>query len=408
MLPSRLPILATAAMLALHGPARAEWTPSWFASPQPPWTQTFVLPMGVPAQLADETVFERMRISTGGTGLRVTYSNRYGAVPLRIGAASVRLDGAGRSQALTFGGKPDVVIAPGASAVSDAFRAEVHALSSLTVATWFPRRTQVTTFHWGGQQTAYVESGNRTNAAPRRDAREVKGRMFVSSILVDGARAPVVVALGDSLTDGNGSTPDVNRRWPDQLAERLAKQGVAVANAGISGAQLLGDGMGQNVFARLDGDVLSQPNVATLVVLIGINDIGWPGSPFAPSAPAMDAETLIGGYRQLLERARSHGVRVVLGTLPPFEGALAGTPLEGHYSAAKDGVRRTVNEWIRHASGADAVADFDTLLRDPARPSRLLPAYDSGDHLHPGDAGYAAMARLLDNRMLFGAAAGKE
>jgi lysophospholipase L1-like esterase len=166
--------------------------------------------------------------------------------------------------------------------------------------------------------------------------------------------------------------------------------------------------MGQNALARLDADVFTQPGAKTLVVLIGINDIGWPGSPFAPAAPAARVDDLIAGYRQLFAQARNHGIRVVAGTIPPFEGSLAGTPLEGHFSVVKDGVRQQVNAWLRSGEGADAVADFDALLRDPAHPARLLPAYDSGDHLHPGDEGYAAMARLLDDAILFGSAPAKE
>ena len=210
-------------------------------------------------------------------------------------------------------------------------------------------------------------------------------------LLVDARPgAHTIIALGDSITDGNGSTPDANRRWPDLLAQRLP--GVAVVNAGISGARLLGDKMGQNALARFGQDVLAHPGSKTVIVLLGINDIGWPGSPFAPGDPAVNADQLIAGYRQLIALARLHQVRIVGATLPPFEGALAGTPFAGHYSRDKDEVRQAVNHWLRTAGAFDAVVDFDAVLRDPAHPARLLPAYDSGDHLHPGDAGYQAMA----------------
>jgi len=185
------------------------------------------------------------------------------------------------------------------------------------------------------------------------------------------------------------------------LAQRLARLGIGVANAGISGARLLGDRMGANALARFEQDVLSQPGVETVIVLMGINDIGWPGSPFAPAAAQITADELIAGYRQLAAAAHARKLRIVGATMPPFEGALQGTPFEGHYSPAKDALRRAVNAWIRHGGAFDAVADFDAVTRDPQHPSRLLPACDSGDHLHPGDAGYRAMADALELRTLF-------
>ncbi|TFW23168.1 SGNH/GDSL hydrolase family protein [Massilia arenosa] len=399
--------LAAAALLTL-APAQAQWMPSWYASPQPAWDRSFVLPMNVPSELRDETVFERTRVSVGGPALRVVYSNRYGAQPLRIGGASVRVDGQTSVHRVLFGGRRAVEIAPGAEAVSDPVPVAVAPLASVWTAAWFPAATPVTTFHWGAQQTALVQDGDHTGQVPGRKAHAFGGRMFLSALLVSAPRKPVVVALGDSITDGNGSTPERDRRWPDQLADRLSPTGIPVINAGISGGQLLADGMGRSALARLEQDVLAQAGVKTAVILIGTNDIGWPGGPFAPKALPMTLERLVEGYQQLVALLRSHGVRVVLGTVPPFEHALAGTPLEGHYSVSKDQVRKALNDWIRTRGGADAVADFDALLRDPSHPARLLPKYDSGDHLHPGDAGYAAMARLLDDRLLFGGPAGTE
>jgi lysophospholipase L1-like esterase len=214
-----------------------------------------------------------------------------------------------------------------------------------------------------------------------------------------------VIALGDSITDGNGSTPGADHRWPDLLAQRLAPQGIAVLNAGISGNRLLRHGMGASALARLDRDVLQHPGVRAMIVMLGTNDIGWPGGPFAPHEALPDASEITNGLRQLVEQARLRGVRVVGATLTPFEDALEGTPFEGHYRPSKESTRQAVNEWIRHSGVFDAVVDFDRILRDDSRPTRLDAVFDSGDHLHPGDAGYRAMAESIDLRDLLGSSA---
>lgn len=396
---------------AAQAPGSA-WTASWFASPQPLWDASFVLPTGMPAELRDQTLREKLKISVGGKRLRVVLSNRYGTQPLAIGAAQVALAGAGASiqpatgRALRFGGRPGVTVAPGAQAVSDPVDLAVPALSELAVSTYFPEATPVTTFHWGTQQTAALAQGDVSAAPDLPDARPLAGRAFLAGVWVESAAdTPVVVAFGDSLTDGNGSTPGANRRWPDFLARRLAPQGVGVVNAGISGARVWSDKMGQNAMARFEADVLAQPGVRTVVMLMGINDIGWPDSAFARDDAPMTAARLVEGYRQLAQAARARGVRILGGTIAPYEGSLHGTALADHYSPAKDAVRLEVNRWIRESGVFDAVVDFDAVLRDPSHPARLLPAYDSGDHLHPGDAGYAAMAQALDRAMLFGPAA---
>ena len=189
-------------------------------------------------------------------------------------------------------------------------------------------------------------------------------------------------------------------RWPDFLAARLAPHGVAVVNAGISGARLLSDGMGVNALARLERDVLAQPGVQSVVVMLGINDIGWPGTAFAPTQARPSLEALCAGYRQLVAQAHRHGVRVIGMTLAPFAGALPGTPLDNYYHPDKDLLRGQLNDWIRHGGAFDAVIDADAVLRDPARPAQLLARYDSGDHLHPGDDGNRALAEAVDLDLL--------
>ncbi|SEN62713.1 Lysophospholipase L1 [Duganella sp. CF517] len=392
--------LALTAALTLTAPSYAAdpsggWTTSWYASPQAAWGADFPLPTGVPAALERQTVRETARISAGGTRVRIVLSNRYGQRPIVIGEARVARAGApaDAALALSFGGKPAAVIPAGSPLISDPVDLRVDALEKLTVGVYLPQATPLNTFHWGAQQTADIVDGNAVRAATPKDAQAMHGRALLSAILVDASGGKGAVAvLGDSITDGNGSTPDGDRRWPDYLAARLSADGVAVVNAGISGARLLGDRMGVNAAARFEQDVLGQPGVKAVVVLLGINDIGWPQSAFAPDEPPMRAERMIAVYRQLIAQARVRGVRIVGATLLPFEGALHGTPLKGYYTPAKDAVRREVNRWIRDGGEFDAVVDFDKALRDPARPARMLPRYDSGDHLHPGDAGYEAMA----------------
>ena len=391
-------LAALALALAFGGDALADergpWLGSWYAAPRPAWDSSFVLPMNVPAQLAHQTVRETVRISAGGHRIRLVFSNRYGREALTLGSVKVAPAGdASRAQALSFSGKPTAMIPPGAAVTSDPVALEVRPLERLTVTSYLPLPTRVMSFHWGGQQTFELVS-TRTGAAASARA---GGRLFLSAVLVEAAPGGrTVVALGDSITDGNGSTPDTDRRWPDFLAQRLAPHGIAVANAGISGARLLKDGMGQNALARFEHDVLGQPGVSDVIVLLGINDIGWPGSPFAPREDAVTLEELQAGFRQLAAAAHVRGLRVTVGTLPPFEGALEGTPFAGHSSAAKERMRQQLNGWLRTAGLFDAVVDFDAVLRDPRRPQRMRAEFDSGDHLHPGDAGYQAMAAAID------------
>lgn len=394
-------IAAGGALAAPPAPEGGRWLTSWYAAPQAAWDPTFILPMNVPVTLDNQSLQETVRLSAGGRRLRLVFSNRYGREPVTLGEVRVQADGAFHTrQALTFSGKPGASIAPGAVAISDPLTLDVAPLSKVTVTSYLPSPTPVSTFHWGAQQTTHIAAGNlaRTAAFPKSAA--VAGRLFLSAVMVEAApnarTARTVVVLGDSITDGNGSTPDANRRWPDFLAERLEPHGMAVANAAISGARLLRDGMGQNALARLAHDVLSQPGVSDVVVLLGTNDIGWPGGPFAPQERAVTLDELITGFRQLVAAAHARGIRITAGTLPPFEGALEGTPYAGHYSLAKERVRQQLNHWIRSAGEFDAVVDFDAVLRDPARPQRMLPAFDSGDHLHPGDAGYRAMAAAVE------------
>jgi lysophospholipase L1-like esterase len=385
-------------------PMPEHWITSWYAASQSSWDKTFPLPMNVPSTLDDVSTRETVRLSAGGRRVRLVFSNQYGRDPVAIAGVRVRvMAGTEPERTLEFSGHPAASIPPGATLISDPLEVTVPALAQLTVTSHLPSPTAITTFHWGAQQTMQLVPGDATAASRASPSRVVGGRLFLNAVMVEATESShTVVALGDSITDGNGSTPDLDRRWPDFLARRLAPYGIGVANAGISGARLLKDGMGQNAMARLAQDVLSQPHVSDVIVLLGINDIGWPGSPFAPGEPPVQLEALTTGYLQLAATAHARGIRVTVGTLPPFEGALEGTPYAGHYSPEKERLRRRLNQWIRTAGAFDAIVDFDAALRDPARPQRLRPEFDSGDHLHPGDAGYQAMAAAIDVPPLIG------
>jgi lysophospholipase L1-like esterase len=405
-------IPATTAQAAAADRATQHAIASWTASPQPAWENGFPLSTNIPATLSNQTVRQIARLSIGGKRARVVLSNEYGTTPLTIGAAHIALaamsgDGSeivgGSDRTLTFDGRSEVTIAPGAPLVSDPIDLALPPLAQVAVSIFLPQTTPLATFHWDGKQTAYIAPGNLTAAPLIKTDQTVEARVFLSAILVEAPPAArVVAAFGDSITDGAGSTSNSNQRWPDLLAQRLVKQQIAVINAGISGARVLSDKMGVNAMARFDRDALNQPNVDTVILLMGINDIGWPSSSFTPHDPALPADSLIAAYRQLIARAHLRHVRIVGATLTPFEGALQDTALKGYYSETKEQTRQAVNQWIRGSGEFDAVIDFDAALRDPRHPLRFLPAYDSGDHLHPGDRGYQAMADAIDLATLLG------
>lgn len=379
------------------------WTSSWTASPQPVWGPDFPFPTNVPQSLEDKTVRQVARISLGGKRMQIALSNAYGTQPLTIGAAEVALAGPdstiepGSARALTFGGEASATIPPGAPLLSDPVELETPDLARVSVSVYLPKRTPISTFHWEGRQTSWIAPGNQVGAARIDSPENTSTRLLLSAIQVERrAPAPVVVVIGDSLTDGAGATTDRNTRWPDFLAARLAPHEVAVINAGISGARLLSDRMGVNALSRFDRDVLGQPGVQAVIVGLGLNDIGWPGTVSDPEGGLPALQDLIAGYRQLINRAHQHGVRIIGATLTPFEGAFPGTPMDNYYRADKDELRQRLNDWIRHSGAFDAVIDFDALVRDPRHPSRLKAEWDSGDHLHPGDEGNRAMAEAVD------------
>ncbi len=398
--------LSASCIFALS-PVRAEssaiaWVSSWTASPQ--------TPRGVmPASLANRTIRQTVHLSVGGNKIRIRLSNEFGAKPLLIGAASVALTGktsdivSASLRPLTFGGEKSVIIPPGAPAVSDPVGLNAAALSDVAVSLWLPAATDLGTVHATGLQTAYVSAtGDFTARSEFPVVDRFENRFFLTSVMVEPA-VPVraVVTFGDSITDGSRSTVNANTRWPDVLARRLKDAGTAVAvlNQGIAGNRVLSDGAGVSALARFERDVLSQPGLSHVVILEGINDIGWPGTAIEPNGLVRSADEIIAGYKQLIERAHLRGIKIIGSPLTPFENALAGTPNQGYFTAEKEAKRLAVNDWIRTSVAFDGLIDFERVLADPAHPSAIAAVYDSGDHLHPNDAGYKAMGEAIDLKL---------
>jgi lysophospholipase L1-like esterase len=400
-----------AAIPAAAETAGTQWISTWATSPQARFAPGFVLPVGIVDQLSDQTVRQVVRVSIGGERVRVRISNEYGTVPLTIGAASIGLAGeagavtAGSAKPLTFAGEASVTIPAGAPILSDPVDLKVDALGSLAVSLYFPKTTDVSTMHWDGVQTAYISAkGNFADQDSFEAASTMKSRIFLSDVLVEaGADTSAIVFFGDSITDGACSTPDTSNRWPDLFAARLQAAGkcsVAVINQAISGNRVLSDGMGDSALARLDRDVLRHAGVTTLVVMEGINDIGWPGMVLDQAHEATTADALIAGYRQIIDRAHARGIRVIGATLTPFANAFQGGDFSAYFNPEKEAVRKEVNEWIRTGGAFDGVIDFETALADPAKPDAIRADYDCGDHLHPNDAGYKAMSEAADIELL--------
>ncbi|WP_109467516.1 GDSL-type esterase/lipase family protein [Albibacillus kandeliae] len=393
------------ALSLLAQPTAAEqWAQAWMAAPQAVWTDTSLFATGLPERIAGATIRQPLTLGYSADRLRLVLSNLHGTRALRVEAASVApsLGGAatGPSARVSFGGQDGVTIAAGAEAVSDPVAFSAAAGDRIAATLRFGAEAESEDFHWDARETSYVIGADTEMPEVLS---EMPARLTLSGVLTDHQPRAVVVAMGDSITDGNGAPMDGAARWPDYLSRRLAPEGVSVINAGISGGRLLSDGMGRSVLARLDRDLLAVPGATTLVLLIGTNDIAWPGTPFAPEEAPMTLGRMTAGLQQVAAQVHARGMRLVLGTVPPFRGALPGTPLEASYwSPAKDRLRRELNDWLRATDIPDALVDFDAVLRDPTDDSRLAEINDSGDRLHPGAAGNAAMADAIPLTILLG------
>ncbi|WP_036407990.1 SGNH/GDSL hydrolase family protein [Microbispora rosea] len=393
------------------------WVPTWTAMPQltepdnmppPPFIRDDPV-LGDAAVLADTAVFadttvrQTVRVSVGGRRLRVRVTNAFGGAALPVTKATLALPAGGRAgvsavqagtvRPVTFHGRASVTIPAGAQAVSDPLEVEVPPRSNLTVTVYLAegQRSLSITSHPGSRTTSHLLAGDHADAADLPGATAVDHWYFLGGVEVwAGPSVAAVAVVGDSLSDGRGSTTNGNDRWPDRLLDRLRSphgmDGVAVLNQAAGGNRVLNDGLGPNALARLDRDVLAHSGVAWLVLFEGVNDIGTAEA--SPAAQKQVADDLIFAYDQIVTRAHARGIRVYGATLTPFGGNDSYDDPQG----CREGARQAVNQWIRAAGRFDAVIDFDRAARDPAEPRRLLAAYDVGDHLHLNPAGYQALA----------------
>lgn len=383
--------------ISLHAvPPAGRWTGTWVSAQQ--LTEPGNMP---PAPgLEHATLRQVIQPALGGARLRVTFSNIYGHRPLVITSVHVAVAGEGGAiqpgtdRALAFHGAPGVTIQPGASMISEPLDFAVEPGRNLAVTAAFAEVPAEVTGHPGSRTTSYLQSGDAVAAEKMPAAARADHWYFLSYVDVwtEGPSSAIVV-LGDSITDGRGSTTNHNDRWPNRLAQRLLANPrtahIAVLNQGIGGNRLLRDGLGPNALARFDRDVLAPPGVRWLVVLEGINDLGTSAAARARGGPAESAADIIAALEQIAVRAHSHGLRTYACTIMPYEGA-------AYFSPEGEADRQRINAWIRTSGVYDAVIDFDRVTRDPAHPTRLAPAVDGGDHLHPSAAGYQVMAAAVD------------
>lgn len=388
-------LVRPAAVETKHHRSRG-WVGTWTASPQP---------ASSPLPINGQTLRQIVHTSIGGDRVRIRLSNGYGAEDIVVGAARVAVSAGGAAivaatdRVLRFNRSPTITIPAGTFVVSDPVSLRVPALGDLAISMYFSGNIVATTGHDLGLQTNYLSAAGDFTGATDFTATTTQSYHFLTTVEVgDPARAGAVVALGESVTDGFGSTPDTNQRWTNLLAERLqghaSTSDMAVLNAGIGGNRILHDVVGPSGLSRLDRDVLVQSGATHLIVSPGNTDILLPDLIGLP-AQTVGADQIIQGHQQIITRARGMGLRVYGATLPPVDGF----PFPGFWTPPMEAKRQLINQFIRTSGAYDAVIDFDAILRDPAQPARLRAEYDSGDHVHPNDLGHRAMADAIDLKL---------
>lgn len=382
-------------------PVGGEWVATWATSQQIPEPHNALNP----DDLRDATLRQIVHLSAGGKILRVHISNAFGTTPLYLTSVHIaRPTSSGQAKidvatdrALTFSGKPDVTIPAGAEFISDSIEYPMPALSDLAISLHMNTPPEQQTGHPGSRTTSYIQHGDAVAAADMPDAKKVEHWYWIGSVDVNATKdSAAIVVLGDSITDGRGSTTNGNNRWTDILAKQLhanhKTNNLSVLNHGIGGNHLLTDGLGPNALARIDRDIIAQTGVRYLIVLEGVNDLGKLSR--EGEVPKAEHEALvhqmIAAYEQIILRAHAHGIDVYGATIMPYVGSDY-----YHPAPANEADRVAVNEWIRQPGHFDAVIDLDKVTADPAHLDRLLPAYDSGDHLHPSAAGHEAMGKAV-------------
>lgn len=385
---------------AIVNAADFRWVATWATAPQ------LVEPGNLPPTpgFSDCTLRQKLRVSIGGQKIRLRFSNAFGNAPLTIEAGQVALgvDGAAirpeTSRLLAFNGVAAVTIQPGAMVISDPVDLELSPMADLAVTLHTKNAPDDITGHPGSRTTSYLaHGGEAVDATDLPGAARADHWYFLTGIDVFTDRPAAAIAiLGDSITDGRGSTTNGNDRWPDQLSRRLRTnpktENLSVLNLGIGGGRVLRQGLGPSGLARLDRDIIAQPGVRWLVIFEGVNDLGTAVGARAKGEPenGATAADLIAAFEQIILRAHDHDIRVYGATITPFAG------FKSYDTPASEADRQAVNRWIRTSGKFDGVIDFDALARDPKNPLHLAPGIDGGDHLHPSAGGYKIMAEGVD------------
>ena len=406
---SFLSVLTASSALAQRDAASRHWVATWAASQQIPEPQNAL----APEDLRDATLRQIVHLSLGGDTLRIRVSNAFGTAPLHLTSVHIarplsppapnitpnitpRIDPAS-DRPLTFSGSPDLVLPAGAEILSDPIPFPAAPLSDLAVSIHFDQPPAVQTGHPGSRETSWFVHGDLVSAPDLPNPRQVEHWYQLTGIdVLAPSAAASIVTLGDSITDGHAALTNQNTRWPDELARRLQASPsgrlLGVANQGIGGNHLLTDGLGPNALARFDRDVLATPGARFLILLEGVNDLGGLTREHdaSPAEHALLVHQILESFRQIIDRAHDRGLKVFGATILPDGGS-------GYYhpGPASEADRQAINTWIRQPGHFDAVIDFDQVTRDPSNPTHMLPALDSGDHLHPSPAGYKAMGDAI-------------